>query len=82
MGAIVGTYEAKTNLPGLLHRVEAGESITITRNGRPVARLVPIDDAIAEETPEQIIAAMREIRSRAKKGGPSIRSLIREGRRF
>ena len=38
----VGAFAAKTHLGGLLARVEAGESITITRHGRPVARLVPV----------------------------------------
>lgn len=37
----VGAFEAKTHLPKLLDRVERGESVTITRHGRPVARLVP-----------------------------------------
>ena len=37
----VGSYEAKTHLPQLLERVEHGETITITRHGKPVARLVP-----------------------------------------
>ncbi|MER7170906.1 type II toxin-antitoxin system Phd/YefM family antitoxin [Streptomyces mesophilus] len=27
----------------ILDRVERGEEITVTRNGRPVARIVPID---------------------------------------
>ena len=38
----IGSYEAKTHLPRLLDRVAQGESLTITRHGRPVARLVPI----------------------------------------
>jgi len=37
----VGAFEAKTHLPRLLDRVERGESLTITRHGRPVAHLVP-----------------------------------------
>ncbi|HMJ78721.1 MAG TPA: type II toxin-antitoxin system Phd/YefM family antitoxin [Iamia sp.] len=36
----VDLYEAKTHLSRLVARVEAGEEITITRAGRPVARLV------------------------------------------
>ena len=36
----VGAYEAKTHLADLLRRVEAGERIRITRNGRPIADLV------------------------------------------
>ena len=38
----VGVHEAKTSLSELLRRVAAGEEITITRGGDPVARLVPI----------------------------------------
>lgn len=41
MGSTVGAYEAKTHLAALLDRVENGETLTITRNGRPVAQLVP-----------------------------------------
>ena len=45
MDGTVGAYEAKTRLAALLDRVENGETLTITRNGRPVARLVPADPA-------------------------------------
>ena len=37
----VGAFEAKTHLAALLDAVSAGEQITITRHGGPVARLVP-----------------------------------------
>lgn len=37
----VGVHEAKTKLSELLRRVAAGEEVTITRDGEPVARLVP-----------------------------------------
>jgi prevent-host-death family protein len=37
----VGSYEAKTKLPEILRRVEAGESFTITNRGKPIADLVP-----------------------------------------
>ena len=39
----IGAFEAKTHLPKLLDRVARGESITITRHGRPVAHLVPVE---------------------------------------
>jgi prevent-host-death family protein len=42
--ATVGSYEAKTHLPALLERVQAGESIVITKHGRAVARLVPVTE--------------------------------------
>lgn len=38
----VGAFEAKTHLSALLDRVEQGEEVTITRHGRPVAKLVPV----------------------------------------
>jgi prevent-host-death family protein len=40
--ASINVYEAKTQLSRLLDRAEAGEEIVITRHGRPVARLGPI----------------------------------------
>ena len=38
----VGVHEAKTTLSELLRRVAAGEEVTITRSGAPVARIVPV----------------------------------------
>jgi antitoxin (DNA-binding transcriptional repressor) of toxin-antitoxin stability system len=35
-------HEAKTNLSHLVERAQNGEEIVITRNGKPVARLVPV----------------------------------------
>jgi len=37
----VGVHEAKTTLSALLRRVAAGEEITITSGGQPVAILIP-----------------------------------------
>ena len=78
----VGAYEAKTHLPQLLDRVARGEEIRITRNGRPVARLVP-------EPPQEkadvsaVIAEIRKFRGGRKLGDDvSIRDLIDGGRRF
>ena len=39
----IDAYEVKTHLPELLERAARGERFTITRHGRPVARLVPIE---------------------------------------
>jgi prevent-host-death family protein len=38
----VGMHEAKTHLSKLVERAEAGEDIVIQRNGKVVARLVPV----------------------------------------
>lgn len=45
LGAMATTFdafEANTPLERLLNRVESGEQITITRNGQPVAVLLPV----------------------------------------
>lgn len=36
--------EAKTHLPSLLDAVERGETLIITRHGKPIARIVPEQD--------------------------------------
>lgn len=48
---------AKTHLPQILDEVERGETIIITRHGRPIARLVPEIDKRREE----VAAALQEI---------------------
>jgi prevent-host-death family protein len=40
----VGAYEAKTHLPRLIRAVERGETVIITRHGKPVAQLGPVQD--------------------------------------
>ncbi|MDA2930767.1 type II toxin-antitoxin system Phd/YefM family antitoxin [Acidobacteria bacterium AH-259-O06] len=39
---IVNVHEAKTHLSRVLERVAKGEEIVIAKNGRPIAKLVPI----------------------------------------
>lgn len=40
--ATVNLYDAKTNLSHLVERAADGEEIVIAKNGRPMARLVPL----------------------------------------
>ena len=75
----VGAYEAKTHLPELLQRVERGETITITRHGREVARLVPAPRA--PRTPSDTVAALRAARRGVRRGQDPVRRMIEEGRR-
>ena len=42
MSETINVYEAKTHLSQLISRVESGEELTLSRNGRPVARIVPL----------------------------------------
>ena len=78
----VGAYEAKTHLPQLLDRVAHGEEICITRNGRPVAHLVP-EPVFSPPDVQAAIDEIKEFRKGRTLGGVvTIRELIEEGRRF
>ena len=44
--AIVNIHEAKTNLSKLLDRMLAGEDIVIAKAGKPLARLIPVEERL------------------------------------
>jgi prevent-host-death family protein len=77
----VGSYEAKTHLPRLLERVAKGESITITKHGVPVARLVPVEEKPRVDL-QQVLADTRAFRKAHPLQGLSTKELINEGRRL
>jgi prevent-host-death family protein len=55
----VASRELRNDTGGLLRRVEAGETIVITRRGKPVADLVPHRrEATHPFTPEELIAVI------------------------
>lgn len=80
----IGVFEARNNLSALLDRVEQGEEITITRNGKPVARLVAAADDEARRRRREAMRKILELRNSIPPDaleGTSIRELIEEGRR-
>lgn len=80
----IGTFEAKNKLSHLLDLVEAGEEVTITRNGKPVAQLVapPKRDVEKARKAAAEIRAMRDALPADTLKGTSIKELIEEGRRY
>ncbi len=79
-----GTADAKAKFSELLARVETGETITIRRHGRAVAKLVPVP---APSTPEerrrahQKWLAYRDAHNITLGPDLTARQLIEEGRR-
>jgi prevent-host-death family protein len=57
--------EAKTKFLSILDEVERGESIIVTRHGKPIARIVPKAE-VNRERIERAMASMRELRKRTK----------------
>jgi prevent-host-death family protein len=72
-------YETKTHLADLLRRVQRGESITITKHGVPVAKLVPVEGYGTKDVREAI-EALLEFRKVNKLRGVTIKEMIEEGR--
>jgi len=81
----VGSFEAKTKLAELLDKVEAGETVTITRRGRPVAQLVPVRPENEQERMRALVEEIKRTRvGRGKPAGPgtTIAELVKAGRKY
>ncbi|MGE0500179.1 MAG: type II toxin-antitoxin system Phd/YefM family antitoxin [Rhizobiaceae bacterium] len=77
----VGTLEARNSLSALLELVAKGEEITITKHGKPIARLVPAKERDVEKAREAA-AVLRAIRAQARTGPESLKDLVNAGRRY
>ena len=49
--AVFNIHESKTHFSRLIERVLNGEEIIIAKAGKPVARIVPIEDGISQRIP-------------------------------
>lgn len=80
MDSVIGAYDAKTHLPELLKKVQAGMRFTITLRGLPVAELGPAGSG----TPQAARAAASRMgdfmRQHSPITGLDIKALIEEGR--
>ena len=78
----IGVFEAKTHLPRLLKRVQAGERFVITRHERPVAELIPYRGVETDQV-RTAIENLKEFPQVAKPGRRfSSGAEIEEGRRY
>ena len=86
----IPVYEAKTRLSELLARAQQGETLTITRHGKPMARLVAAEPAVSygagvgveSHESQEVAAAFEELtrlRAGLRLGGP-LREAIEAGR--
>ncbi|MFZ5478595.1 MAG: type II toxin-antitoxin system Phd/YefM family antitoxin [Myxococcota bacterium] len=73
----VGAYDAKTRFAELLAEVEGGASYVITRHGKPIARLLPMEPKPDYRRVIEEILREREGRTL----GMPIKDAINEGRR-
>lgn len=79
---IIGAFEAKTYLSELLEKVQSGQSFTITKRGKPVAELKPVQSKV--EKGLAALAKAREIRASVKEtiSLEEIKAMVHEGHRY
>lgn len=71
---LIGIKQARQELPDLVDRAEAGEEIVITRQGKPVAKLVAAPKA-AKELP-----SLSKFRQSLGENGTPAAELVRKER--
>ena len=78
-----GIFEAKQNFSDLIAAVEAGEEVRITRHGKEVVRMLPVQraPAVSDEQIERELAEIERLRARVKPG-PGWRELRDDGRKY
>lgn len=78
----IGVFETKTHLSELLDKVESGRTFTITKRGRAVAELKPIQSDLARKL--AALAAARKIRESMTStvSREEIKSYINAGRKY
>jgi prevent-host-death family protein len=81
MEKTVGASEAKSRLSALLARAERGEVIVITRGGKAVAKLVPIEHAVDPVEVRKTLARLRTEGKNLKFGWNTWKSYRDEGRK-
>lgn len=67
--------EARKRLSELVHAAERGESVSITRRGKEVARIVP-----AEQKPLKPLPDLSEFRASIKVKGKPLSEVVRDMR--
>lgn len=75
--------EAKSQFSAVIDRAQAGEEITITRHGKPVARVVPVRMEHDKERARRAFEEMIKLRDEtgASLGGLNWKELRDEGRK-
>lgn len=77
----IGSFEAKTHLSQILEDVQDGEEITITKRGKPIAKIIPYREKKSNLSRKDILARFAEIK-KSVKNPVNIKEFIEEGRKY
>lgn len=80
----IATTELKAKLSEILGDVERGETVSITRHGKPIARIIPEHHPTREKV-QRAIEEMRRLRESGPKTGITLDEILawrHEGHRY
>jgi prevent-host-death family protein len=77
----IGIFEAKTHLSQIINKVENGANFVISKRGKPVAKIVPVEQD-KEMTFQEVVEECFKLQKnyRGKPGSFNVREAIEEGR--
>ena len=83
-----GLFDAKNHFSELINRVLDGEVLTVTKHGKPVAKIIPFETEVEERSVGCVLGSIGKTRAciasrhtKFLKNGESWKSLAREGLR-
>lgn len=79
----IGAFDAKTHLSALLDKVARGGVFLITKHGKPIARLSPVDTTTEAPSLDEVLAQAQRFRAglKLRLQRSEIRELVEAGRR-
>ena len=57
----IGAFEAKNHFSELIERAAHGEEILITRRGKPVAKIMPVEELHDSESAREAVKRLRTL---------------------
>ena len=84
MKKFIGIFEAKTHFTKIISQVMEGEEVFVTRRGKPVAKIIPIEKISNMERVNAAISRIHSLAREMRLGGfnwKEFKSFRDEGRR-
>ena len=76
----IGAFEAKTHFSEIIQRVKNGEEYLVTKNGKPMVKILPVQDT---EEIDNAIKRLMQLRERTvNTTQKEIKEFVNEGRKY
>lgn len=75
----IGTFQAKTHFSEIIEEVQLGKEYTVTKRGKPVARIIPFVEYKTSRT--EVVQKLRDFQKTMNKKPFNILKVIADGRK-